>query len=206
MRAFPLRAAALRAALELALAALVVLLGALTTGSAKADGPVLLDKVVAVVGDETITRSEVVAQARPIFARLPESDRKPEKLPQLYKELLDRMIDDLVVAREAERLGLRADKSEVEQAIAFVAEQNKLTRARLDAEVKKQGLNPSEYEEEIRRQLVDAKWTNLKVRPRVRAAGGDKPDDRDKFAVQIELERKKVINELRAKRWIEVRW
>ncbi len=177
--------------------------------SARADGaapPVLFDRIVAVVDDDVILRSEVVAQARPLALQIPEAARTPQTVAQLRRELLERMIDDLVVTREAARLELTATEAEVDTAIEYIAKQNGLSTVQLADEVKKQGLTLQGYQAEVRRQLIDAKWVAYKVRPRMQAAPPKSPDEEKAYAAALEVERKKAIAELRTQRWVEVRW
>jgi peptidyl-prolyl cis-trans isomerase SurA len=175
---------------------------------AKADKAVLLDKYVAVVDGITILRSDVLAQAKPFVSRIPEPEKHADDIQRIYKELLERMIDDLVVGQEARKMGLDVRDDEVERAIDLVAAENKATRADIDREVKKQGLTMEDYKLELRRQIIDAKWTSMRVRPRVGLAppAADKPQDQQAFMMALEAERKKVVAELRQKSHVEVRW
>jgi peptidyl-prolyl cis-trans isomerase SurA len=184
---------------------LALLLGA---PDARADKAVLLDKYVAIVDGITILRSDVLAQAKPFIARIPEPEKHAAEVAQLHKELLDRMIDDLVVGREAQRLGIDVREDEVDRAVEMVAAENKLSRTDLEREVKKQGITLEEYKMELRRQIVDAKWTSLRVRPRVALAPppADKPQEQQAFLQAMEAERKKVVAELRTRSYVEVRW
>jgi len=176
--------------------------------NASAEKAVLLDKYVAIIDGITILRSDVLAQARPFVARVPEPEKHANEIQQIYKDLLERMIDDLVVGQEARKMGLDVRDDEVDRAIDLVAAENKLTRATLEAEVKKQGLTMEDYKVELRRQIIDAKWTSIRVRPRVGLAppAADKPQEQQAFIAALELERKKVVTELRSKSHIEVRW
>src|SRR5436190_18990277 len=106
---------------------------------ARADKAVLIDKFVAVVDGITNLRSDVLAQAKPFTSRIPEPEKHANEIQQIYKELLERMIDDLIVGQEARKMGLDVRDDEVERAIDLVPAENKVTRADLENEVKKQG-------------------------------------------------------------------
>jgi peptidyl-prolyl cis-trans isomerase SurA len=175
---------------------------------ASADKAVLIDKYVAIVDGITILRSDVLAQAKPYVARIPEPEKHADDIQKIYKELLERMIDDLIVGQEARKMGLDVRDDEVERAIDLVAAENKATRADIEREVKKQGLTMDDYKLELRRQIVDAKWTSIRVRPRVGLAppAADKPQDQQAFMMALDAERRKVVAELRTKSYVEVRW
>lgn len=172
------------------------------------DPPVLVDKIAAVVGEVTILRSDVLAAARPFYAKIGKPSEHPAEAEQLHKEILGRMIEDVLVAREARRLDLRVSAAEIEQAKEWIAKQNNITTAQLETEVKKQGVGKEEYEGELHRQLIAEKWVAMRVRPRVKMAAptGDKPEDQAPFIKALEEERKKAVAELRGTTFVEVRW
>jgi len=184
-----------------------VLAGALlATGEASAQPQkaVLIDKIAAVVGEVSILRSDVLAAARPFYAKV----TKPEEIEQLHRDILARMVEDVLVAREARRLNLDVREIEIEQAKEWIAKQNKMTKDQLMAEVKKQGVSKEEYEAELHRQLIAEKWVAMKVRPRVKMAAptSEKPEDQAPFLKALEDERKKAVAELRQTTYVEVRW
>ncbi len=194
----------LRHALAAAAAALVIA----AAPGARAGGPILVDKIVAVVGEVTILRSDVLAAARPFYAKIGKPEEHRAEVAQLHQDILARMIEDVLVAREARRLNLDVREAEIEQAKEWIAKQNKMTRAQLEAEVKKQGVSKEEYEGELHRQLLAEKWVALKVRPRVKlpVPTSDKPEEQAPFLQALEAERKKAVAELRNTTYVEVRW
>lgn len=191
-----------------AAAALAALALWLAAPAARADKAVLVDKIVAIVGEVTILRSDVIASSRPFYGKLGAGAADRAKLDEIHREVLARMIDDVIVAREAQRLGVDIRDAEVDQAKEWIAKQNGMTRAQLDAEVQKQGLGKEEYDAELRRQLMSEKWVAIRVRPRIRRPlpAADKPDEQKAFMQEIEAERKKAIAELRKGAYVEVRW
>jgi len=185
--------------------------GLLTTASApsaNADTAVLIDKIVAVVGEVSILRSDVTAAARPFYVKIGKPEEHPKEIEQLHQDILARMIEDVLVAREARRLNLDVRPAEIEQAKEWIAKQNKISRAELEAEVRKQGVGKEEYEAELHRQLLAEKWVALKVRPRVKVPPptSDKPEDQAPFLKALEDERRKAVADLRQLTYVEVRW
>jgi parvulin-like peptidyl-prolyl isomerase len=175
---------------------------------AHADNAVLIDKIVAVVGEVSILRSDVLAAARPFYAKIGKPEEHMKEVEQLHQDILGRMIEDVLVAREARRLNLDVRPGDIEQAKEWIAKQNKLTKEQLEAEVKKQGVGKDEYEAELHRQLLAEKWVALKVRPRVKMAPptSEKPEDQAPFLKALEDERRKAVAELRQTAYVEVRW
>lgn len=200
----------LRPALAALAASLTLMASVASPEVALADtnGAVLVDKIAAIVGEVTILRSDVLTAARPFYAKMGKPEEHAAEVEQLHKDILGRMVEDVLVAREARRLNLTVNETEVEQAKEWVAKQNKLTRAQLETELTKQGIGKAEYDAELQRQLVAEKWVALKVRPRVTVPPpkSDKPEDQQGFLKALEAERRKVIGELRGSTFVEVRW
>lgn len=142
-----------------------------------ASAPEPLDRVVGVVGEKPIFLSELRKRVAPHFYRIdymggPAADRAAMKT-KVMREVVERMIDELLEAREAEKLHITADSSEIEAGMDAVAKQAKIARADLLAEAKKQGYPESEYRAEIARQIIEGKLMQLRVRPRVRVSDAD---------------------------------
>jgi peptidyl-prolyl cis-trans isomerase SurA len=142
-----------------------------------ADVSAPLDRVAAVVGERPVFLSEVRRRVRPHFYRIDfmggdEKTREAAKTTAM-KETLERIIDERVEAAEADKIHVTADDSEIESAIKAVGAQAKMSTAELMAEAKKQGMTEAEYREEIRRQLLEGKLMQLRVRPRVKITEAD---------------------------------
>lgn len=187
-------------------ACLVVTLS--VTPDVRAQNAVLVDKIVAVVGEVSILRSDVLAAARPFYAKIGKPEEHMKEVEQLHQDILARMIEDVLVAREARRLNIDVRPGDIEQAKEWIAKQNKLTKAELEAEVKKQGVGKDEYEAELMRQLLAEKWVAMKVRPRIKVPvpASEKPEDQAPFLKALEDERRKAVAELRQTSFVEVRW
>jgi peptidyl-prolyl cis-trans isomerase SurA len=137
-----------------------------------ADVSAPLDRIAAVVGEKPIFLSEVRRRVRPHFYRIDfmggdAKDRDAAKATAM-KEMVERIIDERLEAAEADKSAITVDDKEIESGVKAVGEQAKMSNAELMTEVKKQGMTEAEYRDEIRRQLVEGKLMQLRVRPRVR--------------------------------------
>ena len=166
--------------LTLLLAAGLTLLG--VPGLRSALGPSLaqaavVERVVAVVADKAILLSDVQQRARPfqlqIFTNVPEGASRNAALSQLYRQLVERLVDEELQSREAVKANVTVNAQEIQSAIERVAKQNEVTVEQLFEEAQKNGLNLTEYRSEIRRQLLDAKMLNLRVQGRMRISEDD---------------------------------
>ena len=160
----------------LALAASVSSLGlaALAPRSARAT---IIERVVAVVGDRAILLSELLDRARPfqmqVYGSVPEGASRNAALSQLYKQLVERLVDEELQGREAAKSNITVSAEEIQSALERVAKQNDVTVEQLLEEAQKNGLGAAEYRGEIRRQLLDAKMLNLRIQGRMRIGEDD---------------------------------
>jgi len=93
--------------------------------------------------------------------------------------LLDRMIDDRLEELQAQKAHISASQEEVDRGIENIAAQAQAQQGRpvsvgdvLD-EVHRRGLTEQDFRDEIRRQILEGKLVELRVRPRVRVTDED---------------------------------
>jgi len=137
----------------------------------------IVERVVAVVADKAILLSDLLQRARPfqmqVYGSVPEGASRNAALSQLYKQLIEKLVDEELQGREAARANISVTSQEIEAAIERVAKQNDVTVEQLFEEAQKNGLSLAEYRQEIRRQLLDAKMLNLRVQGRMRIGEDD---------------------------------
>lgn len=155
---------------------------------------ILVDRVVAVVDTTAITRSAVEERARVIELL---SQRKTAG-DAARNEALNELIDELLVARDAGRLRVGVEDSDVENALLQVAQQNQLSLAQLTDEVRKQGLSLAVYRGMLKRKLLELRWVNL----RMERDGLSSASDPGEYMLK---ERNRLIALLRQAAAIEVR-
>lgn len=165
--------------------------------------PVPLDGIAAIVDDAVIFRSDVVSRSKPFLEKLSKDpNERRTQMGQLHKEMLQNLIDEILVGRDAAKAQLTASDAEVSAAVGQIAAANKLDRAQLEAEVKKQGLTQREYEDEIKRQIVEGKWLNLRVAGRIDRGSASDPA---KLQQELLTQRALYVTELRNRAYIEIR-
>ncbi len=137
------------ASLLLALAIALPVQAQMLTSAAPATQP--LDRIVAVVNDDVILQSELndaVASVQQQYAG------HTEQLPPmnvLQQQVLNRLVLMRLQVQKAQDQNIRVSDADIDQAIAGVAEQNKLTPDQLRAEVERSGASFASF----RRQLGD---------------------------------------------------
>ncbi len=156
-----------------------VLLGLAVAGAAHAT---IVERVVAVIGERPILWSDVVrrAAAGRVQIRLQTHDANVIGVQEesLYRELLDHMIDERLEQQQADKAHISVTQDEVDRGIENIAAQAQgqgrtVSAADVLSEVKRRGLTEQDFRDEIRRQILDGKLTELRVRPRVRVTDQD---------------------------------
>jgi peptidyl-prolyl cis-trans isomerase SurA len=142
----------------------------------------IIERVVATVDDEMILLSELRNRAAPylpqtLYGAGSEQEKK-KRVQDLYKKLLDQLIDEMLVQREAQKGHISVTKLEVDQAIDNVREQNLMTEEDFREAIRAQGFTEQKYREDIRKQLVYMKLTNQMVRSRVSVT---EEDERERY-------------------------
>jgi peptidyl-prolyl cis-trans isomerase SurA len=161
-----------------------VCLGAPSTALAS-----ITERVVAVVGEQSILWSEVLRRAAPARLQIRSAllqrygSIDPNLLTvqeqELYKEVLDRIIDDRLEEKQAERARLTVTSEEIDKGLETIAARAETQLGRrvsvedVLAQVAQSGSSEQDFREEIRRQIIEGKLIELRVRPRVRITEQD---------------------------------
>ena len=113
-----------------------------------------LDKVVAIVNDNVITESELVAQTDVLRRQIMAKNMQLPSDAVLRKQVLQHLIDVDLQLQMAKNGDLSIDSTELDEAILKIATDNKLTLTQLREEVGKQGLGWEAYRENIRKEML----------------------------------------------------
>lgn len=143
----------------------------LAAGSARAESKRVIDRVVAVVEEGIILRSDLAGRIAPLLQQLeqiPDSAMRKQKLAELQRQALDHMIGEKLIAHEARKLKVEVTDKEIERAVADVMHRNNLTRQQLEDALRREGKTLEAYKSQILRpQLLRLKVLNSTVRARV---------------------------------------
>lgn len=125
------------------------------------------DRIVAVVGSEAITLSELRSRLQSVIAQL---QRQGTPLPPqdvLERQMLERMIMDRAQLQSAHDLGLRIDDQQLEQTIRRIAANNKLSLEQFKAALQKDGVPYARFREEIRDEITISRLRDREVDSRL---------------------------------------
>ena len=137
----------------------------------------VVERVAAVVGDHAILLSDLRNRAKPALLRIhqeiPPGAPRNAAISQLYKAMLERMVDEELEQRAASRSRVVVSAQEVDEALGRIAAQNDLEVEQVVAEAARAGLSEDQYRGEVRRQVLEAKLLNLRLQGRIRVTDED---------------------------------
>jgi peptidyl-prolyl cis-trans isomerase SurA len=137
----------------------------------------VVERVVAIVGERAILMSDLRDRAQPFLARVhaevPAGAQRAAAISQLYKTLIERMVDEELEQRAANRARIAVSSQEIDEALQRIAAQNGLGVEQLIDEAMKSGLTERQYRNEVRRQVLEAKLLNLRLQGRIRVTEED---------------------------------
>jgi len=125
---------------------------AITGSAGAANGPVVVDRVVAVVNDDIITMSDL--------------QREMQKQNEIADQrlMLEGMIDRKLQMIAAKRNGIEVSERELTEAIGDIIKRNNLTTGEFELALAKEGLTLEQYRAELREQMTLSRLFNKYVR------------------------------------------
>jgi peptidyl-prolyl cis-trans isomerase SurA len=133
----------------------------------------LLDRIVAVVNDEVITRRDLDERLKVTMNQLRQQGAAAPSVDELEKQVLERMIFNQVQVQYARENGLRIDDATLEKAIARIAEENKISIATLRSTLEKDGISFNKFREEIRGEIVMVRLREREVDNKIQISEGE---------------------------------
>jgi peptidyl-prolyl cis-trans isomerase SurA len=152
----------------------------------------IVERVVAVIGDRALLWTDLLrrATASRVQIRMQTHDANMISVQEqeMYKEVLDRMIDDRLEEQQADKAHISVSSEEIDRAIENIIAQAQSTQGRsvtkqdVLSEIHRRGMTEQEFRDELRRQLLEGKLLELRVRPRVRVTDQDARSTYQRFA------------------------
>jgi peptidyl-prolyl cis-trans isomerase SurA len=187
------------------LALALVAVAAATPARAEPVKRTVIDRVVAVVDQDVITLVELRQRAQPFLLRLASLDgaQRAAAESQMYKELVDAMVEERIVAAEARARSLSVTPAEVDAAVEAVAKQNGLSRDAVLQAAADQGMSEARYREELARQLLRHKVASVVAYPRVYKE--HKGETIEALQKELEGAMRAWLDGKKSETWVEVR-
>lgn len=146
---------------------MLAILSCLVPAGHTAEGPVLLDRIVATVNDEVITWSElmnvIIIDGRQMLGGLTGEERE-KKIREAERPVLNNLIEMKLQIQEARRMNLDVNASEIDGAIDEIRTKFSLTEEMLLNSLKAEGLTREDYRARLSDQILLQKVINYAVR------------------------------------------
>ena len=123
-----------------------------------------IDDVVVVVNDDVITKNELDERVKSVISQLQKQGTPLPEQSVLKKQILERMITDMLQSQYAKESGVRVDDTQLDLAMTSIAHQNNFaTLAEFVDKLKSQGVDVKKFREEIRSEMVAKKLRDREV-------------------------------------------
>jgi peptidyl-prolyl cis-trans isomerase SurA len=128
-----------------------------------AQGAVPVDRIVAVVNDEVITANELAERTRLVAGQLRNAGGQVPPADTLQRQVLERMINDLVQVQLAKETGVRVDDATVEKTIQRIADDNNLSMTAFRQALERDGIRYARFREDMRNELILARLREREI-------------------------------------------
>lgn len=125
------------------------------------------DFIVAVVNSEPITNSEVRTKLARTEQQIIQQGATLPPRSELLPQVLERLISDKAQLQLARSSGVRVDDNALEAAVQTVARQNQISVDELRRRLKADGIAYSQFESDLRDELLVSRLRQREVEPRV---------------------------------------
>lgn len=133
----------------------------------------LLDRVVAVVNSDVITRQELDRESTIATETLRRQGTPLPAQEMLERQLLERLVTKNLLLQYAKQTGIRVPDSELESSINRIAAENKLTLDALRAAIEKTGVAFDRFREDVRNEMMIARLREREIDSRVNVSDAE---------------------------------
>ncbi|MBC8008382.1 MAG: peptidylprolyl isomerase [Prolixibacteraceae bacterium] len=123
----------------------------------------LLDRVVAVVNTEVVTRLDLDEQVKVALQQLKRQGTPLPGRDVLERQLLERLVTSKVLAQSARETGLRVDDTQLQRSIERIAQENKMSPEAFRKMLEADGIDFNRFREELRNEILIARLKEREV-------------------------------------------
>ena len=131
---------------------------------------VLVDRIVAVVGKEVITLTELAERTERASRDLQRARIAPPERASLERQVLERLVLDKAQLQRAADTGLRVDELQLDRAVQRVAQSNDMTLAEFRRALERDSVPFERFRAELREQILLARLREREVEDRVQVS------------------------------------
>lgn len=119
-----------------------------------ANAAIELDGIAVAVNDEVITLRELDNRVNDYAIQLRINPTNAQDMAALKRQVLERMIQNLIQLQQAARLGITVDDVSLNRMLVALAESNKLTLDQLRGRITSEGMDYARFREQTREDLI----------------------------------------------------
>ena len=139
-------------------------------GQAERARIVPIDRIIAIVNNEVITRSELDDRIRLVLQQLRQQKVEAPPAEVLERQVLERMIGDRAQVQFAKESGLRIDDPQLDKAIERIAESNRLSLAEFRRTLDRDGVPFEKLREDVRTEMTVQRLREREVDSRIQVS------------------------------------
>ena len=140
----------------------------LVSAAAIAEQALLIDRIIAVVGEDVVMLSELRIEATKLSQRLQQKGVSPmPSVAAIQKQAFDSLIMNKLQLAEAARLGIEADEETITRAINAIAQNNQMTVTELRDALQAEGMDFQTFRRTMRDEIVVRSLRNREVTNRI---------------------------------------
>lgn len=136
----------------------------------------VVEKIVAVVGNDIILQSEVEDRAAPMMAdiaAISNPGQRAARASALRRQILERMVNEQLLVQEAAELKVSVGSEEVDKSIEQIKKDYGLDDTQLREELRKQGMSLATYRQNTRREILKYRIINIAVGSKISVSDAD---------------------------------
>lgn len=126
-----------------------------------------VDKVAAIVNNDVVLESDVNSMLKAVKAQARSNGQQLPDDSTLRHQILEKQIMESILLQQGKKANIQINDAELDQAIANIAAQNKITLTSLRSRLSAEGVNYDEYRKQVRREMIIAAVRNSEVRSRI---------------------------------------
>jgi peptidyl-prolyl cis-trans isomerase SurA len=122
-----------------------------------------VDRIVAVVNDEVITQNDLGERVALVVRQLQRQGGQLPPADALSRQILERMINDLLQVQLAKETGIKVDDLTLDRTIERIAQENNLSMPEFRSALEKDGIKYPRFREDIRSEILLARLREREV-------------------------------------------
>ncbi len=127
----------------------------------------LLDRIVALVNEDVVLLSELLAEEQKMRELLAANNAPAMPADELRKQATERILVRKLQLEEAEKLGITVDEETLLKSVGTIAERNNLSIAELEKALTAEGMSMAAYRKDLREQIILGRLKNREVLGRI---------------------------------------